>query len=217
MFLQSSANRLYFASRLTIAIAGFCCSAPAIAGDSPPTQVDASIVEHYVTEMWSGADVAWRQRLKQDQTQALCSQFRNDPPHDVADSIRGREAATISYPTDGALLGNWREGEKIAQNGRGGQFSDAPDTVRGGNCYACHQMAKTEVSHGTLGPSLSEYGKIRSFSANAAKDAYAKIYNSQASFACSTMPRFGAHNFLSVQQIKDLVAYLFDPESPVNK
>ena len=36
-------------------------------------------------------------------------------------------------------------------------------------------------------------------------------------FPCSSMPRFGLTKALSEQQIKDVVAYLFDPESPVNK
>jgi sulfur-oxidizing protein SoxX len=36
-------------------------------------------------------------------------------------------------------------------------------------------------------------------------------------FACSNMPRFGVNKVLSEQQIKDIVAFLFDPESPVNK
>jgi sulfur-oxidizing protein SoxX len=31
------------------------------------------------------------------------------------------------------------------------------------------------------------------------------------------MPRFGYHEFLSEQQIKDVVAYLMSPDSPVNK
>jgi len=31
------------------------------------------------------------------------------------------------------------------------------------------------------------------------------------------MPRFGHSGFLSEQQIKDLVALLFDKDSPVNK
>lgn len=34
---------------------------------------------------------------------------------------------------------------------------------------------------------------------------------------CSMMPRFGYHGFLTEQQMKDLTALLFDPESPVNK
>jgi sulfur-oxidizing protein SoxX len=31
------------------------------------------------------------------------------------------------------------------------------------------------------------------------------------------MPRFGDAGILTEQQIKDVMAYLFDPESPVNK
>ena len=35
--------------------------------------------------------------------------------------------------------------------------------------------------------------------------------------ACSTMPRFGHNGILTEQQMKDVVALLLDPESPVNK
>jgi len=86
-----------------------------------------------------------------------------------------------------------------------------------GNCYACHQMEKKELSYGTLGPSLQEYGKIRKFAPEDAKAAYAKIYDAQATQPCSNMPRFGHNKFLSEKDMKDLTAYLFDPESPVNK
>ena len=34
---------------------------------------------------------------------------------------------------------------------------------------------------------------------------------------CSEMPRFGTSGSLTEQDIKDLVAYLLDPTSPVNK
>lgn len=178
---------------------------------------DPSITEPYVQEMWRNAEATWKVRLKQDETQASCSRFRNAPPDDVAEKIIAREASTVVLPKDGQVLGKWQDGEKVAQSGRGGQFSDNADTVNGGNCYACHQMAKSELSFGTLGPSLSEYGKLRNFSAEAARDTFAKIYNPQATVACSNMPRFGAHAFLTEQQIKDVVAYLFDPDSPVNK
>lgn len=177
----------------------------------------ATVVEEYVRQMWSSADPEWKGRLKQDETQAACSQFRNAPPDEAAAAIMAREGQTIVLPKDGKILGRWQEGEKIAQNGRGGQFSDAPDTVNGGNCYACHQMARSELSFGTLGPSLAQYGALRSFSPEAAKEAFAKIYNPHATVACSNMPRFGAHGFLTEQQIQDVVAYLFDPDSPVNK
>jgi len=78
-------------------------------------------------------------------------------------------------------------------------------------------MAKSELSYGTLGPSLQGYGKLKNFDAAANKAAYAKIYNAQSVLACSNMPRFGFHKFLTVDQIKDVTAYLMSPESPVNK
>jgi sulfur-oxidizing protein SoxX len=78
-------------------------------------------------------------------------------------------------------------------------------------------MDLQEVSYGTLGPSLLNYGKDRGYKPEEAKAAYAKIYNSMSVFPCSTMPRFGYHNFLTEQQMKDITAFLFDPNSPVNK
>jgi sulfur-oxidizing protein SoxX len=46
---------------------------------------------------------------------------------------------------------------------------------------------------------------------------YEKLYDSHATFACSLMPRFGANSVLTIDQIKDLVALLMSPDSPVNK
>ena len=92
-----------------------------------------------------------------------------------------------------------------------------PRSANGGNCYACHQLAKQEVSFGTLGPPLVAYGKIRGFGAADTKTAYEKIYNSNAGLACSNMPRFGSNKILTIEQIKDAVALLMSPDSPVNK
>ena len=78
-------------------------------------------------------------------------------------------------------------------------------------------MTTTEVSYGTVGPSLLEYGKIRKFAEADVKAVYDKIYNAHAAFPCSLMPRFGSNSVLSVDQIKDLVALVMSPESPVNK
>jgi len=49
------------------------------------------------------------------------------------------------------------------------------------------------------------------------KDTYAGIYNSKSFNLCSEMPRFGHIGALDEKQIKNLVALLLDPESPVNK
>ncbi len=136
----------------------------------------------------------------------------------MAAKIIARERARIVYPEDGKVLGDWKKGEALAQSGFGGRFTDKdPKQQNGGNCYACHQLAASEISYGTLGPSLKGYGAARASDAAAVRAVYDKIYNSQAVLACSQMPRFGAAKFLSIEQIKDLVAYVVSPDSPVNK
>lgn len=179
--------------------------------------VDPAIVDAYLKSTFGKAPPEWQERIVPDETLKVCNKYHNEVPAAEADKIVARELTKVVYPADGQFLGNWKEGAKIANNGRGGQFSDPPDTVAGGNCYACHQMEKKELSFGTLGPSLTNYGKDRKFAPEDIKAAYTKIYDSQAVLACSNMPRFGANKVLNEQQIKDLVAFLFDPESPVNK
>src|SRR5436853_743109 len=160
----------------------------------------------------------WASRLTGDETMQQCSASHNSPAKDVAAAIQKREQATIAYPPDNNFIGDWKKGEALAQSGYGLRITDYPARqANGGNCYACHQLTKKEVSYGTLGPSLSEYGKLRDFKPEAVKAAYEKIYNSHAALACSTMPRFGANKILTVEQIKDAVALLMSPESPVNK
>lgn len=176
-----------------------------------------ALVDTYLKATFGKATPEWQARIQPDETLKICNQYRNDVPSAEADKIIARELAKVVYPADGKFLGDWKEGAKIANNGRGGQFSDDANTEAGGNCYACHQLEKQELSYGTLGPSLTGYGKDRSYAPDAIKNAFTKIYDSQAVFACSNMPRFGANKVLTEKQIKDLVAFLFDPESPVNK
>lgn len=157
-------------------------------------------------------------RLDQDETQKACSAAGTKaPPKDVAEKIEKLNMALIVWPADGKLMGDWKNGEKIAQEGRGKQWSDDPKGPVGGNCYACHQLAPQEVSYGTIGPSLYQFGKIRGYNAEITKYTYGKIYNPEAYSACSLMPRFGHGQILTEAQVKDLVALLMDPESPVNK
>jgi len=157
-------------------------------------------------------------RLNQDEVQRLCSEYVGEKkmPRDVADKIEKEQLAAIKYPA-GGMLGDWKEGEKIAQTGVGKQFSDDPTRPAGGNCYACHQLTKAEVSYGTIGPSLYNFGKVRGFTPEMEKYAYGKVYNSEAYSACSSMPRFGHSGILTEAQIKDVVALLMDPKSPVNQ
>jgi len=157
-------------------------------------------------------------RLDQDETQRLCSAYApKAPPKDVADKIEAANLATIRYPADGKLVGDWKNGERIAQEGRGKQFSDDPAGPVGANCYACHRLSGSELSYGTIGPSLYQFGKLRGYTDDTRKYAWGKVFNAEAFAACSNMPRFGHKGILSEQQIRDVVALLMDPESPVNK
>ena len=157
-------------------------------------------------------------RLTQDDTQRTCSEYAGKPlPKDVAERIEKANLATIKWPADGKLLGDWKNGEKIAQEGRGMQFSDDPKGPAGANCYACHQLAPQELSYGTIGPGLYQFGKLRGDTDEIRKYAYGKVYNAEAYNACTNMPRFGHKGILTEQQIKDVVALLMDPDSPVNK
>ncbi len=166
------------------------------------------------------AGIAKLSRLEQDATQAFCS----DPKFAESKEAAGKRAeieaanlASIKWPSDGKFLGDFKEGEKIAQSGRGLTSTDKADQVNGGNCYNCHQISKTEISYGTIGPSLTGYGKLKGNSEQAQRETWSKIWNSKSVNACSNMPRGGHMGILTEQQVKDLVALLLDPDSPVNK
>jgi sulfur-oxidizing protein SoxX len=159
-------------------------------------------------------------RLDQDATQAFCSDPVYAESKEAAKKraeIEAANQATIKWPSDGKFLGDYKSGEKIAQSGRGLTSTDKPEQVNGGNCYNCHQLSPKEISYGTIGPSLTGYGKLKGTSETALKETWSKIWNSKASNACSNMPRAGHMGILSEAQIKDLMALLLDPASPVNQ
>jgi sulfur-oxidizing protein SoxX len=199
------------AAALSLAIAS-----PAFAQDA--SKADLAKVDAMIVSAFPNAPADWKPRFDQDETMKQCSLHHNLPPKAVADAIAQREKARIEYPADGKLVGNWQAGERLAQSGYGLRFTDYPARqANGGNCYACHQLTKAEVSYGTIGPPLLNYGKIRNFGEAETKAVYEKIYNAQASYPCSNMPRFGANKVLTTDQIKDLVALVMSPDSPVNK
>lgn len=98
------------------------------------------------------------------------------------------------------------------------QFSlDPAGTVNGANCYARHRLSKDELSYGTIGPSLyQQYGKLRGFEA-ILRYTWGKTQTQRVCAACSNMPRFGHKGILTEQQIRDVMALLFDPAWPVNQ
>ena len=181
------------------------------------TEVNAKAAQ-MMKASFKDAGQAKLDRLDQDETQSLCSLYAGKPlPKDVAEHIEAQNLATIKYPADGKLVGDWKNGEKIAQEGRGKQFSDDPKGPVGANCYACHQLAPQELSYGTIGPTLYRFGKTRGYTDETRKYAWGKVFNPDAYAACSNMPRFGHNGILTEAQIRDVVALLVDPDSPVNK
>ncbi len=152
----------------------------------------------------------------QDEVQRVCTESGDKPPEAVAKKLEETQFRTIKYPA-GSLMGDWKKGHAIAQDGRGMTWNAKPSTNNGGSCYNCHELSPQEQSFGTLGPSLRNYGKIRGNSEAIVRYTYGKLYNAKAFNACSGMPRFGHTASLTEQQMKDLTAYLLHPDSPVNK
>ena len=157
-------------------------------------------------------------RLDQDPTQALCSKYAPAaPPAAEAAKLTAFNQSTVKLPADGKFLGDWQRGQKLAEDGTGEQYSDDPAKPSGGNCYACHQLDKKEIAYGTIGPSLYHYGKDRAYSPAAEKLAWNMIYDIKGYSLCTAMPRFGTKDILTEAQMKDVMALLFDPASPVNQ
>jgi L-cysteine S-thiosulfotransferase len=175
-------------------------------------------VTNTIKASFADKGIAKLDRLNQTDAQKICSEFAQTPlPNDKREQLQKAALDGVKYPADGKYLGDWKEGEKVAQNGRGLQYSDDAKTVNGGNCYACHQIQKSEISFGNIGPSLLQYGKLRGDSEPILKYTWAKIFNSHSYNACSNMPRYGAAEILTEKQLKDVMALLLDPQSPVNK
>jgi len=165
--------------------------------------------------------------LDTDETNRACSaaDVAGKPlDEDLARALEAQNLKSIRWPADGKYLGDWKEGEKLAQSGRGLTWTDDAKTPNGGNCYNCHQMDKKEISYGTIGPSLYNYGQQRGVvdpESEASKPivqyTWGKIWNSKAYNACSNMPRAGHMGILNENQVRHIVALLLDPKSPVNQ
>ena len=161
--------------------------------------------------------IAKATRVNQDELQAACSKYVDNVPAKLKHKLEAEQEKAVKWPADGKYMGDWKAGEKLAQSGRGMTWSDKPEDPAGGNCYNCHQLSAKEIAFGTIGPSLLNFGKIRGNTEEVQRYAYGRIYNAKAYNACANMPRFGHMGILTEAQIKDLVALLLDPESPVNK
>jgi sulfur-oxidizing protein SoxX len=180
--------------------------------------VQAADVQAVLQQSYKATGQATMDRLEQSPMQKICSgPVGMSVGQADAASIQSAAQAAVKFPVDGQFLGDWQAGEKIAQTGTGMQSSDDPAKPNGGNCYACHQLAPKEIAYGNMGPSLTQYGKLRGQSPEMLKYTWTRLWNSHAYNACSHMPRFGDAGILTEQQLRDVMALLFDPASPVNQ
>lgn len=95
---------------------------------------------------------------------------------------------------DGPITGDPKKGEKLAY-----------DRGRGGSCLACHVLGPTTQSMpGAVGPDLSTYsqwGRDDQWIFN-------YIYDPRSVNPESVMPPWGTHKVFTVEEIKDMVAFL---------
>ena len=219
--MQFKTSHLFAAAATSVAVllAG-CAAAP-----------DAAEFDKQAAAMMQASfrdnGIAKVDRLQQDLANAECSKAGvGSPPEAIAKAIEAANLKLVKWPADGRFLGDWKAGEALAQSGRGMTWTDKSTDPKdnGGNCYNCHQISKAEISYGTIGPSLYQYGKLRGVSDPASAAAkpiveytWGKLWNSRAYNACSQMPRAGHNGVLNEQQIRDIMALLLDPKSPVNQ
>lgn len=206
------------AAAVAVLVAAGCATLPSAA------ELDAQ-AQAVMKASFRSEGIATVDRVQQDLGQSACSSDK-PPPDAVAEKVSAEARASVKLPRNGQYIGDWREGEKIAQSGRGMTWTDSTASAanNGGSCYNCHQIGPAELSYGTLGPSLAGYGRNRGVSDVAAPTAlpviqytWTKIYNSKSFNACSNMPRFGHMGLLNEQQMAHVMALLLDPRSPVNQ
>ena len=218
-------NKSYTQAALSAAGLAFAAFFLASCATAPTAQQVDEATQQVLKSSFRDQGIAKMDRLALDASNQACSEAAGKPLDEkLAKSIEEANLQTVKPPSDGKYLGNWSEGEKIAQNGRGLTWSDKPGEANGGSCYNCHQISKAELSFGSIGPSLYNYGKLRGVSNPASPESKAivdytwgKLWNAKAYNACSDMPRFGHASILNEQQIRDVMALLLDPNSPVNK
>jgi sulfur-oxidizing protein SoxX len=203
--------------RFLFAAAGLLVAGCATYPDEATTR---QIAEKMVFEAFS-ASPAHLKRLEQDRSQQICSKVGNaNLSTEEAAEVVKLARDSIKYPASGQIVGDWKTGDILAHDGAGDRIRDGKTENRkenGALCQNCHGLAPGEINVGNVGPALTGYGNQRGNSEAIAKYTYDKIYNAWAFFPCSNMPRLGATGHLTPEQVAHMVAYLIDPQSPINK
>ena len=177
--------------------------------------------ENMVASSYPGMPESLTRRAVQDRAQQICTKIGGAGLTQVeAAEVVKLSRESIQYPASGKLVGDWKTGARLAYAGQGGRIVGGKvEKVKenGALCSNCHALSPREFNVGNVGPSLTGYGAQRGNSEAIAKLTYERIYNAWAYSPCSNMPRLGAGGHLTPEQITHVVAYLIDPQSPVNQ
>ena len=209
--------------RLSLKWALMCATALLAVGCAtyPDSAATREAAEKMVGESFAAPTPALLKRLAQDKSQQICSRSGESKlTQEEAGEVVRLARASVKYPASGKLVGDWKIGDRLAHDGAGDRIQRGQLEKRkenGGLCQNCHALAPDEINVGNMGPSLTSYGTQRGNTEAIAKLTYEKIYNAWTYFPCSNMPRLGANGHLTPEQITHLVAYLIDPQSPVNR
>ena len=208
--------RSAIATLMLLALAG--CGAARDHGAERKAEPARLTLEQAIDASFRTRGQAGLERLKQSDMQRICSTERPEQlAPEVRRALQAEAIATVRYPEDGRWLGDWRRGEAIAQAGTGLQYSDRPDAEHGGGCYGCHRLSGEEIAYGTIGPSLYRYLERNGGGPDSLQKTWARLWNGHAFTACTAMPRFGDAGILTPEQLRDVMALLLDPQSPVNR
>jgi sulfur-oxidizing protein SoxX len=208
-------GRLKFAFGAAALAVGFGCVV------MPAPEEVQRLGEQMVQEAYPGMPATLTARSHQDESQKLCSKPAGEKPtSDEAARVIEAARASLRYPAGGKVAGDWKIGERLVTDGAGERIREGKvESVKqhGALCINCHALDPREVNSGNLGPALIGYGAKRGNSEAVVKYTYEKIYNAWLYYPCSNMPRLGANGYLTPEQIAHVVAYLVDPQSPVNR
>jgi len=187
-------------------------------GDLVPVHFIQSVVVAHNSK--TVLDAQWSQTVSRDPFLGLRVKGAKAGDKITATWTDNKGDKRSKYPASGKLAGDWKVGAKLVASGagmriRGGRVEKAKEN--GALCINCHALDPREVNVGNLGPSLTGYGAQRGATDATVKYTYEKIYNAWTYFPCSNMPRLGAKGYLTPEQIAHVVAYLVDPQSPVNR
>lgn len=178
-------------------------------------------VDQKVPQSQGGGKVA--KRMKQDKIQEACSQLNGQAPDSsTAAEVKKMAQKSVQYPEGGIELGDWKKGQALAEDAYGWRVAHKVDDHDkrdpGGLCMNCHVLESDKKTRsGSIGKSLVGYGNERGRDEQTLRYTYRQIYNPHTNFPCAHMPRFGANGLLTKEQISHVMAYLLDPESPVNQ